>query len=132
MFRFPKTLDIVTLFHKASSPASLRAVNVLKQASASAAEAASNDQPHRQTFELNITEEPPTADQLKTILQYVGQDNISSVVKGAATENEAIKKFAESRDNFKYPVVVDWNNGRAIATEKESEILKMVEQLNGK
>ncbi|KAI8952186.1 DUF1687-domain-containing protein [Xylaria longipes] len=141
MFRFHKTLDIVTLFHKAGSPASVRAATVLKQASANAAETATEDQasdhshqtnPRRSEFELNITEEPPTQDQLKTILEYVGKSKISSIVQGAASENEALKKFKESPDNFKRPVIVDWNNGRALASDKESEILKMLDQLNSK
>ncbi|RYP76764.1 hypothetical protein DL770_007174 [Monosporascus sp. CRB-9-2] len=139
MFRFHKTKDIVTLFHKPSSPASMRAANLLKQVSANATESATEDQAsdhtpqtnsfrQRQEFDLNITEDPPTADQLRTILEYVGKNKISSVVNGASTENEALKKFKESTDNFKRPVVVDWNNGKAVASEKESEILKMLEQ----
>ncbi|KAI1176443.1 DUF1687-domain-containing protein [Nemania sp. FL0916] len=140
MFRFRKTLDTITLFHKASSPASIRAATVLKQASANAAEAATEDQAsdhtaqtntRRPEFELNITEEPPTPDQLQTILEYVGKKNISSIVQGAASENEALKKFKENAESFKRPVVVDWNNGRAIASDKESEILQMINKLNG-
>jgi ABC-type Zn uptake system ZnuABC Zn-binding protein ZnuA len=86
----------------------------LKQVSANATEAATEDQASdhshqtrstRQDFELNITEDPPTADQLKTILEYVGKSKISSIVQGATTENEALKKFKESTDNFKRPVV---------------------------
>ncbi|KAI1140643.1 DUF1687-domain-containing protein [Hypoxylon sp. FL0543] len=142
MFRFHKTLDIVTLFHKAGSPASTRVANILKQVSANASETATEDQASdhshqthpkrsRQEFELNITEDPPTADQLKTILEYVGKNRISSVVNGATTENEALKKFKENKENFKRPVVVDWNNGKAVASENESEILKMLEQTKG-
>ncbi|KAI8959729.1 DUF1687-domain-containing protein [Daldinia sp. FL1419] len=143
MFRFHKTLDIVTLFHKAGSPASTRAANLLKQVSANATETATEDQASdhshqthpkraRQEFELNITEELPTADQLKTILEYVGKNKISSVIQGATTENEALKKFRENKESFKWPVIVDWNNGKAIASDKESEILKMLEQENSK
>ncbi|RYP71582.1 hypothetical protein DL771_004708 [Monosporascus sp. 5C6A] len=139
MFRFHKTKDIVTLFHKSGSPASMRAANLLKQVSANATESATEDQAsdhapqtnslrQRQEFDLNITEDPPTVDQLRTILEYVGKNRISSVINGASTENEALRKFKESTDNFKRPVVVDWNNGKAVASEKESEILKMLEQ----
>ncbi|KAI8627817.1 DUF1687-domain-containing protein [Xylariaceae sp. FL1651] len=140
MFRFHKTLDIVTLFHKASSPVSVRAATILKQISANATETATLDQAsdhshhanlQRQQFELNVTEDPPTADQLKTIFEYVGKNKISSIVQGASNENEALKKFKESTENFKRPVIVDWNNGRAIATDKESEILKMLNLSNG-
>ena len=106
--------DIVTLFHKASSPASVRVATLLKQASANATEHATEDQasdhsaqttPHRAEFELNITEDPPTPDQLQTILQYVGSSAISSVVKGASTESEALKIFKQSAEAFQRPVV---------------------------
>ncbi|KAI1748808.1 thioredoxin-like protein [Xylaria castorea] len=141
MFRLHKTLDIITLFHKAGSPASVRAATVLKQASANAAEAATEDQAsdhssqtntHRPDFEVSITEEPPTPDQLRTILEYAGKSKISSIVQGATSENDALKKFKESPDNFKYPVIVDWINGRALASDKESEILKMLDQKKNK
>ncbi|EMR71071.1 hypothetical protein MGN70_013518 [Eutypa lata] len=139
MFGFRKTKDIVTLFHKAGSPASVRAVNLLKQVSANATESATEDQAsdhtvqthakrQRPEFDLNITEDPPTTDQLQTILEYVGKNKISSVIQGASTEKDAFKKFKESAENFKRPVVVDWNNGKAVASEKESEILKLLEQ----
>lgn len=109
-----KTKDIVTLFHKASSPASVRVATLLKQASANATEHATEDQasdhsaqttPHRAEFELNITEDPPTPDQLQTILQYVGKSAISSVVKGASSESEALKIFRQSAEAFQRPVV---------------------------
>ncbi|KAI0173659.1 DUF1687-domain-containing protein [Hypoxylon sp. FL1284] len=142
MFRFHKPLDIVTLFHKAGSPASTRVVTILKQVSANATESATEDQASdhspqthpkraRQDFELNITEDPPTADQLQTILEYVSKDRISSIVSGASSVTEGLKKFKESKENFKRPVIVDWNNGKALASDKESEILKMLEQVNG-
>ena len=133
-----KTLDIVTLFHKASSPASLRVATMLKQASALASETATEDQAsdhsvqteapasRREPFDLNITEDQPTSDQLLTILEYVGTAGIPAIVKGAKTQNEALRKFRESHDNFQRPVVVDWNNGKAVAGDKESEILKLL------
>ncbi|KAI1077511.1 DUF1687-domain-containing protein [Whalleya microplaca] len=143
MFRFPKTLDIVTLFHKPASAASVRAVNLLKQISANATESATEDQAsdhtpqthpkrQRQQFELNITEDPPTPDQLQTILGYVGQNRISTIIAGASTEKDALKRFKENVDNFQRPVIVDWNNGKATASTNESEILKMIGQANEK
>ncbi|KAJ4264042.1 hypothetical protein NW762_006081 [Fusarium torreyae] len=138
MFRFArqhKTLDIVTVFHKASSPASVRVANLLKQVSANATSGATLDQasdhsaqttPIRDQFELNITEDPPTDDQVKTILEYVGTSGISNVIKGANTEKDALRKFKESKENFVRPVVVDWNNGKAISGDNESEILKLL------
>ncbi|KAF3013287.1 hypothetical protein E8E14_010033 [Neopestalotiopsis sp. 37M] len=139
MFRFHKPKDIITVFHKASSPASTRVVTLLKQVSANATETATEDQasdhtaqsdPKRPEFDLDVTEAAPTSDQLRSILEYVGASKISSVVPGASTEKDALKKFKEGAENFKRPVIVDWNNGRAVASENESEILKMVNQLN--
>ncbi|KAI1842592.1 hypothetical protein JX265_012584 [Neoarthrinium moseri] len=138
MFRFHKTKDIITVFHKASSPASVRVANLLKQVSANASEPATEDQasdhtpqtdPKRQEFDLEITESAPTPDQLKSILEYVGTGKISSVISGASSEKDALRKFKESNDNFKRPVVVDWNNGKAVASESDSEILKMLKDL---
>ncbi|KAI4592082.1 hypothetical protein LQW54_007128 [Pestalotiopsis sp. IQ-011] len=139
MFRFHKPKDIITVFHKASSPASTRVVTLLKQVSANATETATEDQasdhtaqsdPKRPEFDLDVTESAPTSDQLRSILEYVGTSNIGSVIAGANTEKDALKKFKEGAENFKRPVIVDWNNGRALASENESEILKMVNELN--
>ncbi|KAI1500013.1 thioredoxin-like protein [Biscogniauxia marginata] len=143
MFRFHKPRDIITLFHKSGSPASVRVATLLNQVSANAAESATEDQASdhtpqthpkrlRQEFDLNITEDPPTPDQLKTILEYVGENRVGSVIQGASTQKEALKKFKENTSSFKWPVIVDWNNGKAVASEKESEILKLLEQLNEK
>ncbi|TVY64286.1 putative redox protein fmp46 [Lachnellula suecica] len=141
MFRFHKTLDVITLFHKASSPASIRAHTLLKQASASAVAGATEDQasdhshqthPRRKEFELDVTEEPPTEDQLKSILGYIGADKIGSIMKGAKNEADALKRLKESSENFQRPVTVDWENGRAVLGDSESEILKLVNALPDK
>ncbi|KAL2126463.1 hypothetical protein VTI74DRAFT_854 [Chaetomium olivicolor] len=130
MFRFHKPIDIITLFHKASSPASVRIANALRQASAAAAETSATDQATaRPEFKLEITENAPTADQLQTILEYAGKSQIGSIVRGATNEREALRKFQESVENFQRPVVVDWNNGKARHSENESEILKMLNAL---
>lgn len=109
-----KTRDTITLFHKASSPASTRILNFLKQTSAAASETATIDQAsdhsaqnkiQRSDFDLEIVEEAPTKDQLKTIMDYVGGANYGKFVKGATSESDAIKKFEESGDAFQRPVV---------------------------
>ncbi|KJZ75873.1 hypothetical protein HIM_04697 [Hirsutella minnesotensis 3608] len=135
MFRFRKTLDTITVFHKASSPASTRVANLLKQVSANAQAGATIDQASdhssqnkatRDPFELNITEDPPTTDQVQTILEYVGTGGISEVIQGARDAKDAMEKFKRSKDSFVRPVTVDWNNGKAIAGDNESEILKLL------
>ncbi len=92
----------------------MRVANLLKQVSANSSESATEDQASDHTvqtqsvrpeFELSVTEDLPTADQLKTIIEYAGNPAIPSIVKGARTPNEAIKRFKESSDNFQRPVV---------------------------
>ncbi len=109
-----KTLDIVTVFHKASSPASVRVANLVKQISANAQVGATLDQASdhtaqtkatRDPFELNITEEPPTTDQVQTILGYVGPSGFAKIIKGARDEKDALKKFKESNDSLLRPLV---------------------------
>jgi len=139
MFRFQhKALDVITLFHKPSLPASTRVLNILKQVSAHASEGATEDQAsnhshqnkiQRSEFELNITEEPPTSDQLRTILEYVGARRIKDIVDGARDEVDAMRLLKEDGKRFRRPVIVDWNNGRAVIGDSESEILKMVGEL---
>ncbi|KAK0105974.1 hypothetical protein ONS95_004483 [Cadophora gregata] len=137
MIRFYKPLNVITLFHKASSPASLRVYTLLKQASAIAGEHATEDQasdhshqtlPRREEFELNITEDPPTPEQLKSILKYIGTQRASRIVKGAKNKADAMKKLKENAENFQKPVTVDWKNGMAVVGDDTSEILKMVEK----
>ena len=59
----------------------------------------------RQAFQLDITDELPTGDQLQTIMEYSQKANIGSIVQGATTINEAFKKYKENPDNFRRPVV---------------------------
>ena len=109
-----KSLDIIQLFHKAGSPASTKVANLLKQVSAAASESATEDQAsdhsaqsanRRDVFELQISEEAPTADQLTTILDYAGPSGVSSIVKGASTTSEALRLYKQNVDNLKRPVV---------------------------
>lgn len=115
---------MVTLFHKASQPASIKAHTILKQLSANASEYATEDQasdhshqttPKRPEFELEVTEEAPTEDQLKNILDYLGPGKASLVIKGAKDDLDAIRKLKASGDSFERPVVcsASFNNTRA-------------------
>ena len=111
-----KTLDVITLFHKASLPASVRAHTLLKQVAAHASTTATEDQAadhtaqnkfQRTEFELNVTEDPPTMDQLRTILDYVrsGSRRADQVVDGAKDASDALRLLKEDPKRFKPPVV---------------------------
>ena len=130
---------MITLFHKPSAASSVRIATLLKQASAHAAETATEDQAsdhshqtqltNREPFELEITENAPTPDQLRSILEYVGVGKASQLIKGASSQSDALKKLKENSENFLRPVVVDWNQGKAVVGENESEILKLVREV---
>lgn len=139
LFSQHKTLDVLTLFHKPSDPASVRVHNLLKQASALASESATEDQAsdhthqnaqvQREPFELDITEAEPTPDQLRSILEYIGAGKVGSLVKGATSEGDAMKILKQSADAFQRPVVVDWEQGKAVVGDDESAIMKLVRDI---
>lgn len=60
-----------------------------------------------------MQEGEPTRDQLTNIFEYLGSDKIGSVVEGASTPTEALRKLKENGELFKRPVIVDWSNGKA-------------------
>lgn len=112
---------------------------LLKTASANASETATEDQASdhtaqnkvsaREPFEMQITEDPPTADQLKSIFEYVGTGKAAQLVKGAASQSDALRKLGENGgEGFIRPVLVDWNGGRAVVGDDESEILRMLKE----
>lgn len=100
-----KSLDVIQLFHKAGSPASTKAADLLKRISIRASESASEDKANRDPFELQVTEEPPTQDQLQTMLDYAGDKGISSIVEGANTSSEALRLVRENVDKLRRPIV---------------------------
>ena len=82
--------------------------------SAHASETATEDQAadhthqnklQRTEFELNITEDPPTSDQLRSIMEYVGAKKASWLIEGAQDEADALRKLGENPQRFKPPVV---------------------------
>jgi hypothetical protein len=66
---------------------------------------AAQEKAERQEFELDVTEAPPTADQLKNILEYLGGSGSAKVVQGARDERDAVRRVEESGEAFLRPVV---------------------------
>ncbi|PYH91917.1 hypothetical protein BO71DRAFT_400990 [Aspergillus ellipticus CBS 707.79] len=143
VFRFAKTLDPITLFHTPSNPLSASAYKTLQRAS-TLAQSPNAPASSRGEFQLEITTAPPTTDQLRNILDYVtgnpagagamdkgARYAVSEVVRGARDAEDAVKRFkADPEGTFVRPVTVDWTNGQAVVGDNESEILKMVQQIN--
>jgi len=132
--------NAVTLFHKPSNPASTRILTLLKQTSAAASTTATEDQAsnhsdHSRTqhdhapFDLDVVEGPPTADQLRSIISYVGERNAGSVVPGAQDAADAARKMRQDMNAFRRPLVVDWNAGKVVVGEKQSDVIEMLKNL---
>ncbi|KAH7398916.1 thioredoxin-like protein [Phaeosphaeria sp. MPI-PUGE-AT-0046c] len=126
--------NVVTLFHKPSNEASTRVLTLLKQSNAQAVAHATEDQAsshqaqnkaERTEFELEVTEEPPTGDQLKSIMEYLG-GSAGKVIQGASDESDALRRLKADANTFQRPLVVDWNQGKAVIGDNESEIMKLV------
>jgi hypothetical protein len=113
----------VTLFHKPSNQASTRVHTLIKQANAQSVAHATEDQAsshdaqskaERTEFELDVTEAPPTVDQLKNILDYLGGPSaVGKIIPGAKDETDALRRLKADGDAFQRPLVVDWNQGKA-------------------
>lgn len=57
-------------------------------------------------FDLDVTEAPPTTDQLKSILEYLGGPGAASkVIQGAKDEADAMRKLKADGETFERPVV---------------------------
>ena len=56
-------------------------------------------------FELNVVEEPPTHDQLRSILDYVGASRAGEVIEGATSDKDALAKWKRDQNSFKRPIV---------------------------
>lgn len=121
----PKSIDPITLFHNPTLTSSTHALTVLKQAATIASETATEDQAsdytnhaknQRSEFQLEVSSEPPTTDQLRNILDYasapgkgkgVERKNYvpGEIVKGARDAEDALKRFKEDQDRFVRPIV---------------------------
>lgn len=123
-FKKPKSLDPVTLFHNPTLTSSKHALTILKQASTIASETATEDQASDYTnhakkqqaeFQLEVSEQPPTSDQLRSILDYVAANGNGGakkktyvpgeIVKGARDAEDALKRFKEDSERFVRPIV---------------------------
>ncbi|KAK9451188.1 thioredoxin-like protein [Limtongia smithiae] len=121
---FNSVRAVVTLFHSPTSSASRRILQFLKIHAADT---------KIQNFDLQVTEANPTKDQLKTILNYVGQAKIGAIVPGAGTYNEAAGLLEKGSSlAVLRPMVVDWVNGKAVLGDDEEGVKKLVAGLEHK
>ncbi|KAF4551710.1 putative redox protein fmp46 [Elsinoe fawcettii] len=129
--------DVITLFHAPKNPSSIRVYTLLKQTAGTSQSTATEDQASshdqqskisRTEFDLQVEENAPTNDQLQSILEYAGEGKAGSVVEGATSVADALKKVRQG-SQISRPLLVDWNKGQVVAGDNESEILKLVKAL---
>ncbi|KAF2753467.1 DUF1687-domain-containing protein [Pseudovirgaria hyperparasitica] len=137
LFKESGVKNVVTLFHAPSTASSVRALTIIKQHNANAVATATEDQASdhstqpktgQHEYDLEVREEAPTSDQLKSILGYIGAENAGKIVSGAMGVTDALKKVQQDGKAFQRPIVVDWNSGKAVIGDNESEILKLLKE----
>lgn len=107
--------NVITIFHKPSSPSSTRILNLLKQHQATSTATATKSQASNHalqdqagqnaSFELDVSEANPTSDQLRSILDFVGDHDIGKLVPGEKDKRMAIEKMTKDAESFQRPVV---------------------------
>ncbi|PWY83441.1 hypothetical protein BO70DRAFT_361562 [Aspergillus heteromorphus CBS 117.55] len=128
VFRFAKTLDPITLFHTPSLPSSKTAHRTLTHA-LTLSQSANAPASSRGEFQLEVTTAPPTTDQLRNILDYVTGNpaGAGTLDRGA---RYSVAEVVRGPRMWRMRRTVDWTSGQAVVGDNESEILKMVQQIN--
>ncbi|KAI0370966.1 hypothetical protein BV20DRAFT_228960 [Pilatotrama ljubarskyi] len=133
--------------HNPSSPASTNALKLLRSALSSPYPPS---QPTARPLDYNlevIENKPPTPDQLRTILSYLpskapsGHSQTPSpdvllsahpTVDSRPTSYEGVVQLASQNPNaLKWPIVVDWHNGKAAVGDVEG-VKNILEELRKK
>ncbi|PIL34115.1 hypothetical protein GSI_03826 [Ganoderma sinense ZZ0214-1] len=148
MFKaFTRTIPEISIFHNPSSPASKNALNLLRSA-VSSPYPPSVPSASPLNFNLEIIEnQPPTGDQLRTILSYLPSRSPASpagipdpptaeallsshpTVDSRPQDLDAVVALASKNPNaLKWPIVVDWNNGRAAVGDVDG-VKQLLEEL---
>ncbi|KAG0700998.1 thioredoxin-like protein [Suillus ampliporus] len=143
---FKRSLPQISIFHHPSSPPSIQALALLRNALASPYPPGKPSAPPLE-FDLEVVEKkPPTPDQLKIILSYITPPRSTAppalstflsahtASPGPGEQPQSVKgivSLVEQNPNvFKWPVVVDWVGGRASIGDVEGvkEILEAIRQ----
>ncbi|KAH9934851.1 uncharacterized protein B0H18DRAFT_978618, partial [Fomitopsis serialis] len=95
---------VLPMHHNTSSPPSITTLQLLRAALCPPLK-----------FNLEVVEnKPPTGDQLRTILSYIPVATSATGMEARPTSAEGVSKLAsQNLHALKWPVVVDWDAGRA-------------------
>jgi len=120
--RAHKSIPVVSVFHYAKSAPSVRAVNLLK---AAVGEGYPPGKPL--SFNLDVVESAPNADQMSIISRYTSNPlssflsahPTSSSSSSSGTAESMAQEFTKNPNSMRWPVVVDWDNGRAVVGDAD-------------
>ncbi|KAJ6544837.1 thioredoxin-like protein [Mycena vulgaris] len=121
-----RTVPEISIFHNPKSPPSVKALGLLRSA-LSAPYPPGKEAAAPLQFNLDVVEATPTADQLSAILSYLPSKHdtspspasvfLSAHPSSASADGASLAAVSSiGRDKpstFKWPVVVDWNAGKA-------------------
>ena len=135
---FHASAPVLTLSrsHSPSSPASVTALKLLN-AAASGPYPPSKEGAPPLAFNLEVVEnQPPTSDQLRTILSYLpGTSSLDSFVSAhyavdaKPTSTSGLAKLASQEPRaLKWPIVVNWMDGKAAVGDVEG-VKKILEDM---
>ncbi|TCD64192.1 hypothetical protein EIP91_004425, partial [Steccherinum ochraceum] len=132
---FTRSTPQISIFHNPSSPPSQSALRLLN---ASISSPYPPNAKHPLKFNLEVIEnQPPTPDQLRTILSYASASPDSFVSahpstassSGSGRTAEDVASLAKSNPNaLKWPIVVNWDSGRAAVGDLEG-VKSILEEL---
>ncbi|KAJ7237465.1 thioredoxin-like protein [Mycena haematopus] len=120
-----RTTHEISIFHHPSSPPSVKALGLLRSSLSGPFPPGKGPLPLQ--FNLEVVEAPPTKDQLSIIMSYLPSKNSSSETPASiflsahpsssssddANLETIVDLGREKPNTFKWPVVVDWNAGKA-------------------
>ncbi|KAJ6456151.1 thioredoxin-like protein [Mycena sanguinolenta] len=120
-----RTTHEISIFHHPSSPPSVKALGLLRSALSEPFPPGKGPLPLN--FNLEVVEAPPTKDQLGIIMSYLSSKNsspqspasmfLSAHPSSSSSEHANLQNIVdlgrEKPNTFKWPVVVDWNAGKA-------------------
>ncbi|CCL98807.1 uncharacterized protein FIBRA_00812 [Fibroporia radiculosa] len=142
---FLRSIPQISIFHNPSSPPSNAALQLLRTAVSSPYPPTKATNPPLK-FNLEVVENaPPTSDQLRTIMSYLPADPLSTdaptpasllsahpTVHTRPTSAEGVLRLATQNINaLKWPIVVDWDGGRAAVGDVEG-VKRILEELRKK
>ncbi|TFY64198.1 hypothetical protein EVJ58_g2783 [Rhodofomes roseus] len=142
---FIRSVPQISIFHSTSSPPSITALQLLRAALSSPYPPSKPNAPPLK-FNLEVVEnKPPTSDQLRTILSYIPAATSASggvspdvlvsshpTVEARPTSTEDVAKLAtQNLHALKWPIVVNWDAGRAAVGDVEG-VKSILEELRKK